>query len=62
MSEKRSTTVCADLVLVNGQVITMNTNNPKAEAVAVRDGKIIMVGRDDEIEEAVGEETVKLDL
>lgn len=62
MSENRPKGLYADLALVNGQVITMNTINSKAEAVAVKDGKIIMVGSDEEVEGAVGEETVKLDL
>lgn len=32
------------LVLVNGNVVTMNPSQPKAEAVAIRDGRIAYVG------------------
>ena len=34
----------ADLLLINGRVITVNDKNPNAEAVAVRDGRIIEAG------------------
>ena len=34
----------ADLLLVNGRVLTMDARNATAEAVAVRDGKIVAVG------------------
>lgn len=62
MSRKRPKGLYADLALVNGQVITMDSINSRVEAVAVKDGKIIVVGSNKEVEETVGEETVKLDL
>lgn len=34
----------ADLLLINGRIITVNDINPNAEAVAVRDGRIVEVG------------------
>ncbi len=34
----------ADLILTNGKVYTVNPAQPWAEAVAVKDGKIIAVG------------------
>lgn len=34
----------ADLLLINGRIITVNDKNPNAEAVAVRDGRIVEVG------------------
>jgi predicted amidohydrolase YtcJ len=34
----------ADLILTNGQVYTVNKNQPFAEAIAIRDDKIIFVG------------------
>jgi L-asparagine transporter-like permease len=37
----------ADLLLFNGQVVTMDTDHPDASAVAVRDGKIVAVGGSD---------------
>jgi predicted amidohydrolase YtcJ len=40
----------ADLMLLNGNVYTMNPQHPKAEAVAIRDSRIIAVGSNSEIE------------
>ncbi len=34
----------ADVILVSGRVITMDPGRPRAEAVAVRDGRILLVG------------------
>ncbi|MET3518671.1 amidohydrolase [Mesorhizobium abyssinicae] len=34
----------ADLIVVNGRVLTMDADNPIAEAIAVRDGAIIAIG------------------
>jgi predicted amidohydrolase YtcJ len=62
VSETRPKGVYADLALVNGRVITMNRGQSEAEAVAVKDGTIVMVGSDEEIEGTVGAETVKVDL
>ena len=36
----------ADKVYVNGKVYTVNENRDWAEAVAVKDGKIVFVGSD----------------
>ncbi len=52
----------ADLVLVNGRVITMDDANPAAEAVAVRGERIVAVGSTAEIEARVGAETRRVDL
>ncbi|MDG4881689.1 amidohydrolase [Mesorhizobium sp. WSM4884] len=41
----------ADLVVVNGRVLTMDDDNPAAEAVAVKDGAIIAIGSRASIEE-----------
>ncbi len=63
-----STTACdsggltADLALLNGIVITIDTENRIAEAVAVRDGKVVAVGSDRDIERLVGPETRVMDL
>ena len=40
----------AELVLTNGKVFTVSENNPWVEAVAVRDGRIIALGSDEEIQ------------
>ncbi|TIX65012.1 MAG: amidohydrolase, partial [Mesorhizobium sp.] len=34
----------ADLIVVNGRVLTMDADNPAAEAIAVKDGAIIAIG------------------
>jgi len=52
----------ADLVLFNGNVITMNHSNPHAQAVAVKKGKIVHVGTNSEIKQWIGGETKTLDL
>ncbi|TPI80473.1 amidohydrolase [Mesorhizobium sp. B2-8-9] len=41
----------ADLVVVNGRVLTMDNDNPAAEAVAVKDGAIIAIGSRASIED-----------
>lgn len=38
-----------DLILINGKIVTMDPSNPRAEAVAVKDGKFVLVGASEEI-------------
>jgi predicted amidohydrolase YtcJ len=52
----------ADLVLVNGNIITMNPSQPQAQAVAVKDGRIAKVGANREIRSSSGEDTQVIDL
>ncbi len=47
----------ADLVVLEGHVLTMDRDRPKAEAVAVTDGKIVAVGSNAEIESLIGPDT-----
>jgi predicted amidohydrolase YtcJ len=35
----------ADLLLMNARVVTMNPKQPAAEAIAIKDGRIVWVGR-----------------
>jgi predicted amidohydrolase YtcJ len=51
-----------NLVLVNGKVLTVDTNFTVAEAVAVRDGRILAVGTSDAIRRLAGPETRVVDL
>jgi predicted amidohydrolase YtcJ len=51
----------ADLVVVNGRVLTIDDDNPAAEAVAVKDGVIIAVGDRASIEEFKGPTTKVVD-
>ncbi len=52
----------ADLVLRNGNIVTVDDTNPRAEALAVRDGRIMAVGSDSEIDAYVGSGTQVIDL
>jgi predicted amidohydrolase YtcJ len=53
----RGDAVSADLALTGGNVLTMNTSQPCAEAVAVKGDRIVKVGTDKEIHQLVGENT-----
>ncbi|WP_374596413.1 amidohydrolase [Sphingosinicella sp.] len=52
----------ADLVLTGGQVLTMTADDGRAEAVAVRDGRILAVGTAAEIAELTGPGTRVINL
>lgn len=52
----------ADLVLLNGAVWTINPEEPWAEAVALRGGKILEVGSNAEIKRLIGDNTQVIDL
>ncbi|MGE0442117.1 MAG: amidohydrolase [Gemmatimonadales bacterium] len=51
-----------DLVLVNGIVLTVDSADRVAEAVAIRDGRIIAVGTTAEIDALAGSATDRVDL
>lgn len=52
----------ADLVLLNGKVVTVDPNDTITEAVAVKGGRIVGVGTSEEVKELIGEETKVIDL
>jgi predicted amidohydrolase YtcJ len=52
----------ADLVLINGAVLTVDRNDSVAQAVAIRDGKIAAVGTTDAIKALAGTGTEVIDL
>src|SRR5688572_20642217 len=52
----------ADLVLKNGNVYTVNSNRPKAEAIAVKADRIVFVGSNLEAQRYVGSSTRVVDL
>jgi predicted amidohydrolase YtcJ len=54
--------VHADLVMLNGHVITMDSADSRAEAVAIRGGKILAVGTSAQIEALTGPGTSRIDL
>ena len=51
-----------DLVLVNGHVICVDSNNTIAEAIAVKDKRIIAVGSSEDIRSLAGRNTEVIDL
>ena len=54
--------IYADIVFINGSVITVNSKNEICEAVAVREDKIIYVGTNAGIADYIGEKTQTVDL
>ena len=50
------------LLLLNATIYTMDDQNPRAEAVALRDGRIIAVGGADEVREAAVPRAESIDL
>jgi predicted amidohydrolase YtcJ len=54
--------VSPSLLLFNATIYTMDDQNPQAEAVALRDGRIVAVGRADEVREAAGPRAESIDL
>jgi predicted amidohydrolase YtcJ len=57
-----SVTVPADLVVVNGDLITMASESARATALAVSDGLVVAVGDDAAMEALIGENTRVVDL
>ena len=55
-------TQIADRVLTGGTVITVDTNQPEAQAIALKDGRILAVGSSDEIASFIGESTDVINL
>lgn len=51
----------ADTIITNGKVYTVNEEQPTAEAIAIKDDKILAVGSAEEIEALKGEETTEID-
>jgi predicted amidohydrolase YtcJ len=54
--------VDADVVLFNGNVITVDEKKPRAQGVAVKDGRILWVGTNEGVKQAVGRGTQVRDL
>ena len=51
-----------DLILLNGRIFTLDAENTVAQAVAVKDGRIVAVGGDGEIEALAGPNTRRIAL
>ncbi len=52
----------ADRVLLNGNILTVDAKDSVAQALAIRDGKIIAVGSNEDIAALVGPDTDQIDL
>ena len=52
----------ADLILVNGEIVTLAAEPERAEAVAIRGDRIIAVGASADIEALAGPDTERIDL
>ena len=52
----------ADIVFISGVIATVDNANPYAEAVAVRNGKIVAVGSDRDIKKFIGDSTEVINL
>jgi predicted amidohydrolase YtcJ len=52
----------ADLVLTNGNIITLKQKGNRAQAVAIKNGNILAVGSNAQISKYIGKATRKLDL
>jgi predicted amidohydrolase YtcJ len=52
----------AELLLHNGRFYTLDPAQPWAEAVAIRDGRLLAVGRREEMEHLIGPDTLVRDL
>src|SRR3954451_20696371 len=60
MAEHR--TLAPDLVLTGGRVLTMDARNSEAQALAIRDGRIVAVGANDDVLRLAGDGTEVVDL
>ncbi|KON29262.1 hypothetical protein AC482_06935 [miscellaneous Crenarchaeota group-15 archaeon DG-45] len=54
--------LAADMVIVNGKVLTVDARNSIVEAVAVRDGRIVATGSTSDVMRLAGEGTEVVDL
>lgn len=52
----------ADLVLMGGRIVTMDPTYPEATAVAARNGELVAVGAEQEIDRFIGPDTQVIDL
>src|SRR6195256_4402532 len=52
----------ADTILVNGKVVTLDAKSSVVQGIAIRDGKILDVGSNEEIRKRAGERTRIIDV
>jgi predicted amidohydrolase YtcJ len=51
-----------EILYFNGKIYTVNTNQPWAEAMIVKDGRITFIGSDDEVGNQAAEDAEEIDL
>lgn len=51
-----------DLIIKNGKIVTMNKKYPRADAAAIKDGRFVKVGSNDEVIKMKTENTEVIDL
>ncbi|MBP2679072.1 MAG: nfdA 2, partial [Deltaproteobacteria bacterium] len=61
-STVQASTPAADLILINGKIITVDAKDSIVEGVAVRGGNIIDVGVAEKISRYIGTRTIVIDL
>ncbi len=61
-SNNAAATDAADTIYTNGKIYTVNESQPWAEAVALKDGKFLVVGTNAEVLAVKGDETETIDL
>ena len=49
-------------ILYNGNILTVNNRQPRAQAVAIADGRFLAVGANDEVQQLATSRTAKIDL
>ncbi len=60
--QTQSKNAMADIVFLNGVVWTVNPNQPKAEALAIKGNRILKVGSSSEMERVTGDSTKVINL
>jgi predicted amidohydrolase YtcJ len=55
-------TLAPDLILYGGRITTLDRSQPNANAVAIKDGTFVAVGRDEDVRPLAGGETTVIDL
>ena len=61
-SSKAAASDSADTVYTKGKIYTVNENQPWVEAVAIKDGKFLLVGSNADVETVSGDNTTVVDL
>ena len=57
-----SSALTPDKLIVNANVITVDSRNPRAQAIAIKNGRFVAVGRNEDVEHLVGPQTQVLNL